>query len=107
MMKTMQVSKNEVFLLGGTDQKVHDSYNQCLVYNTKTYEVTDLPCMNDARMNFGTIIFDNFIYCVGGAGSNRTLLSTCERMNLNIRDKWEELPELNETRFSSSLIVMD
>ena len=69
MMKTLQVSKHEVYLIGGTNSKVQDSYNYALSFNTDTHLLEILPHMNDERMNFGTVLFDGYIYCVGGAGS--------------------------------------
>ena len=67
--------------------------------------------MNRGRMSFGIIYFNQYIYVVGGAGTNRTLLPNCEKYNIyNKKDDpsytWEELPSLKETRFSSSLIIL-
>ena len=65
------------------------------------------PSMNEARMNFGTLVHEGYLYCVGGAGPKRTLLNTCERINIHTYKQWEKLPNLNETRFSSSLILLE
>jgi len=74
MMKPVQVSKYEVYLIGGTNEAVNEMYAECLCYNLSTRLVTQAPTMNSPRMSFGLMYFDQYIYVVGGAGENRKLL---------------------------------
>jgi len=78
-----------------------------LSYNINSKLIERRPLMNDPWMNFGTVLHEGFLYAVGGAGPKRTLLNSCERLNVLNPIGWEVLPNMNETRFSSSCIVME
>ena len=111
MMKPIQINKYQIYLIGGTNENVSQAYPEWLCYDLKTKHITVEPSMNRGRMSFGIIYFNYYIYVVGGAGNNRSLLPNCERFDVygklkNPDYKWEELPSLKETRFSSSLIIL-
>ena len=111
MMKPIQINKYQIYLIGGTNEDVSKAYPECLCYNLKSMHISIEPSMNRGRMSFGIIYFNHYIYVVGGAGDNRTLLPNWERFNVYGKNKnsdytWEEMPSLKETRFSSSLIIL-
>ena len=47
-----------------------------------------------------------YVYCCGGLAKNQ-LLKSCERYSLEL-DKWtDDVPDLNEEKFSATMMVMD
>ena len=95
MMKSVQVSQDEVYMVGGTNSKVTETYATCLTYSLSKQTLRRMPSMNEQRMSFGFLLFQDHVYVVGGAGNKRTLLTTCERICVSNPIGWQRLPCLN------------
>lgn len=97
-----------VFLLGGSkDSEGKQAINNC-------YEVTSKKTMNacekltSAKLSFATAISPDAkqIFIAGGSTGENRSTNECEVFDVN-KKKWSQLPNLNQPRFSASLIVCE
>ena len=97
-------SKNDtIYLLGGNNQ------TKCEIFkinnNPKQGEWKNLPPLNEERQEFGAIYFENYIYVFFGFSPKKGInLSSIERININLNDKFE-MVYVNEQISLSSISV--
>ena len=93
---------NTVFLIGGgilSHKRAHKETYQ-IIKNTKIPRAD----MATARSGFACTVFPNFtqIFVAGGSINEYESTNKCERY-LVLEDKWKNLPNMNESKFHSSL----
>jgi N-acetylneuraminic acid mutarotase len=74
--------------------------------NLKNFSLEELPPMNNQRASHSTLFYDGHVYVVGGyKRENNSLLSACERFNLQSR-KWEKIASMNIERSKPSVFQL-
>ena len=62
--------------------------------------------MNYKRQAHGLCKIGNFIYACGGIDSEQSILDSCERYDL-VNKRWiNDVPSLNNRKFSMTMIVI-
>ena len=93
---------NVIYLLGGNNQ---DKCEACYINNNnlKKMSFKNMPSLNEARQEFATIYFDDYIYVFFGFSPKKGVnLSSIERMNVNTNSQFEVV-YVNEQITLSSL----
>lgn len=114
---------SRVFLLGGAkDSEGKQAINNCFEVNTTTggkksggkgaessdKGLTPVDKLSTAKLSFATAISPDakHIYIAGGSTGENRSTNECEVFDV-AKKKWSPLPQLNQPRFSASLIVCE
>lgn len=100
-----------VYVIGGAkDSKSKQTIDSLTVYHISLNQVTQqhLACMNDNRASFGCLYIPRQSpeIIVAGGYINGRLTAKCERYSV-AKDQWTPLPDLNESKASSSLCLLN
>ena len=96
--KIVQTNSDGVFVIGGykfSPSLLTHTYNvprSCLFIDLSTGIISEKSQLISGRSHFGVSHITNYIYVVGGWGSNGEGDMTCERYSIP-NDKWEKMPE--------------
>ena len=95
------IKNDSIYLLGGNNQ-IKNEKLQLNNYN-KNFEWEQIPSLNEERQEFASMYFNNYIYIFFGFSLKKGVnLSSIERMNIDLNDKFEII-YLNEQISLSSL----
>ena len=101
-MATVKWAEN-VVIIGGVD-KDGKALNNVIIYNIKTGNSHMLPPMLHKRKGCMAVVIENTIVVLGGNESLKGLKSV-EGFNFE-RFSWEELPDMKETRWFATAVVI-
>jgi N-acetylneuraminic acid mutarotase len=101
-MATVKWAEN-VMIIGGAD-KDGKALNNVIIYNIKTGNSHMLPPMLHKRRGCMAIVIENTIVVLGGLGE-AGFLKSVEGFNFE-RFSWEELPDMKETRWLATAVVI-
>ena len=93
-----------VLIIGGVD-KDGNVLNNVIIYNTKTGNSHMLPPMLHKRRGCAAVVIENTIVALGGEDERRNVLKSVEGFSFE-RFSWEELPDMKDTRYLSTAVVM-
>ena len=93
-----------VVIIGGVD-KDGNVLNKVIIYNTKTGNSHMLPPMLHKRTGCAAVVIENTIVVLGGEDERRNVLKSVEGFSFE-RFSWEELPDMKDTRYLSTAVVM-
>jgi hypothetical protein len=101
-MATVKWAEN-VVIIGGTD-KDDKAVNNVIIYNIKTGNSHMLPHMLHKRRGCMAVVIENTIIVLGGLGE-AGFLKSVEGFNFE-RFSWQELPDMKETRWLATAVVI-
>ena len=102
-MATVKWAEN-VVIIGGAD-KDDKALNNVMIYNVKTGNSHMLPPMLHKRRGCMAVVIENTIVVLGGRDERGDKLKSVEGFSFE-RFSWEELPDMNETRYLATAIVI-
>ena len=102
-MATVKWDEN-VVIIGGVD-KDDKPLNNVMIYNMKTGNSHMLPPMLHKRKGCMAVVIENTIVVLGGENEEGYYLKSVEGFNFE-RFSWEELPDMNESRWLSTAAVI-
>ena len=102
-MATVKWTEN-VVIIGGAD-KDEKALNNVMIYNVKTGNIHMLPPMLHKRRGCMAVVIENTIVVLGGKGERGKKLKSVEGFNFE-RFPWEKLPDMNETRWLGTAVVI-
>ena len=101
-MATVKCGEN-VVIVGGVENN-GKAMNNVIIYHVKTGNSYELPPMLQKRRGCMAVVVGKTIVVLGGRCEGRSLKSV-EAFNFE-RFSWEELPDMNETRFQATAVVI-
>ena len=102
-MATVKWGEN-VVIIGGAD-KDGKALNNVIIYNVKTGNSHMLPPMLHKRGGCMAVVIENTIVVLGGEDEGENDLRSVEGFSFD-RYTWEELPDMNESRYCSTAVVI-
>ena len=90
---SIQCLGNDFYLFMGGQERDETVINSCFTYSVKAKEQGDFPYLLYSRSDFGSILYKESIYAIGGVGSNRKPLARCEVIKKGC-DAWETIDDL-------------
>ena len=102
-MATVKWGEN-VVIIGGGD-KDSKALNNVIIYNVKTGNSHMLPPMLHKRKACMAVVIENTIVVLGGRDERGNDLKSVEGFSFD-RYTWEELPDMNETRWFGTAVVI-
>ena len=102
-MATVKWGEN-VVIIGGGD-KDGKALNNVLIYNVKTGNSHMLPPLLRKREGCMAVVIENTIVVLGGRDERWNVLKSVEGFSFD-RYTWEELPDMNETRWFGTAVVI-
>lgn len=100
---------NKVFLMGGAkDPEGKTAIPNCYEVNVKSKTLNTVDKLSTAKLSFAAALSPDAksIFIAGGSTGENKATNECGRFNVSKR-KWEDLPSLNQPRFSASLIICE
>ena len=94
---------DNVVVIGGLDKR-STTLKTVITYNVKTQQSRMLPPMRCKRRGCAAVVVGNNIVVLGGYGEQGYLKSV-ECFNLE-RNTWQELPEMSQSRFWHTAVVV-
>ena len=94
---------DNIVVVGGIDKRGKAS-DTVIIYNVKTEQSHLLPSMRCKRWGCTAVVIGNNIVVLGGWGEQGRLKSV-EAFNFE-RNTWEELPEMSQTRYYHTAVVV-
>jgi hypothetical protein len=98
---------SKVFLMGGAkDGEGKQAISNCYEVNTKKKILVNVDKLSSPKLSFAAALSPDIknIYIAGGSKGENMATNECEVFD-TIKKKWSKLPNLNQPRFSASLIV--
>ena len=98
---------SKVFLIGGAkDPERKQAINNCYEVNLAKKTIAAIDKLPSSKLSFVAAISPDAksIYIAGGSKGENMATNKCEVFDLT-KIKWNKLPNLNQPRFSASLIV--
>ena len=102
-MATVKWAEN-VVIIGGVD-KDGKVLNNVMIYNVKTGNSHMLPPMLHKRRGCMAVVIENTIVVLGGVSESGDNLKSVEGFSFE-RFFWQELPDMNETRYLATAVVI-
>jgi uncharacterized phosphosugar-binding protein len=102
-MATVKWAEN-VVIIGGADKDGIKALNNVIIYNIKTGNSHMLPPILHKRKGCMAVVIENTIIVLGGLGE-AGFLKSVEGFNFE-RFSWQELPDMDETRWSATAVVI-
>ena len=102
-MATVKWAEN-VVIIGGVD-KDEKALNNVMIYNVKTGNSHMLLPMLHKRRGCMAVVIENTIVVLGGMDERQNQLKSVEGFNFE-RFSWEELPDMKETRWRATAVVI-
>ena len=100
---------SKVFLIGGAkDPEGKQAINNCYEVNLAKKTMAAIDKLPSSKLSFAAAISPDAksIYIAGGSKGENMATNECEVFDLT-KKKWNKLPNLNQPRFSASLIVWE
>ena len=105
-MATVKWGDDSVIIVGGADTDSNDKpLNKVLLYNIKTQKSRMLPDMKYKRRGCVAAVVRDTVIVMGGQDERRKYLKSVECFQLIDRYSWQELPEMQEARWSATAVV--
>ena len=101
-MATVKWGEN-VVIIGGVDKD--SKVLNVIIYNVKTGNSHMLPSMLHKRYGCMAVVIKNTIVVLGGKDERENLLKSVEGFSFD-RYTWEELPDMNESRWFGTAVVI-
>nr|CAB3259473.1 kelch-like protein 12 [Phallusia mammillata] len=92
LMFIQRMSTSTFLLIGGTTE------HEAVVYNIMSKETTQFPDLNIGRMKATSAKVGKRVFVIGGIAAGKTLLKSCEMLDLDQPDKWIVLPDMIQAR---------
>ena len=102
-MATVKCGEN-VIIIGGSD-KDGKALNKVIIYNVKTGNSHMLPPMLHKRKGCMAVVIEKTIVVLGGRDERRNTLKSVEGFSFD-RYTWEELPDMKESRYFATAVVI-
>jgi archaellum component FlaC len=103
-MATVKWAEN-VVIIGGADKDGIKALNNVIIYNIKTGNSHMLPPMLHKRRGCMAVVIENTIVVLGGRDERLNDLKSVEGFSFE-RFSWQELPEMKETRYLATAVVI-
>jgi hypothetical protein len=94
---------DNIVVIGGVDKRGKE-LDTVIIYNVKTEQSHLLPSMRWKRWGCTAVVIGNNIVVLGGV-SEQGRLKSVEAFNFE-RNTWEELPEMSQTRYYHTAVVV-
>jgi N-acetylneuraminic acid mutarotase len=95
---------DNIIVIGGVNKR-GNVLDTVIIYNVKTEQSCMLPPMRCKRRGCTTVVIGNNIVVLGGVGEQGRVLKSVEAFNFESYT-WQELPEMSETRYWHTAVVV-